>query len=481
MGVNLKEGYRLTQMALGSIMNNSPEQRAYLRDIFYYKKSAEIRKVLINDMRLYDCDTADLSRMKPVLINFIPEYIEKICTLYDKPPIFEFGNGSETEQQKLLDLLAEVRINNFFPNNFNLTRLHGTILANVRYHQRTDKVYLESQFNQSNTIVYPYPDYYPEPAIVIYKVDKIYYVWDRENQEHYYLKQEPKFAKDRIGLINTDKYPIDGNTDLKAPDYFPFITYRYRDTGEFWSEGMDELVDIARLVNLLYTVTGDDAIQETIRLLILNFNPTGIEGESGQLKTGLKHPLFAESGIFNEKNNPAAQLVEANLYVESVVKLIEDITDRIANINGISNIIKEQVKSDLSGIAIRLKMQPTLDRHKKDQNVLKYMDMELIKTIVKVNNFHRPEKRIDEGVLTDFQINYQMPEIIIDEAEELATEQAKWEAGVSSPLEYVMRKNPNFTIEEAKTYIQENLALKRELFAGNQSLMKKFNFRTNVE
>ena len=480
MGVNLKEGYQITQAALSNVLKNSPEQRAYLRDIFYYRKSAEIRKVLMSDMKLYDCDTADLSRMKPALIHFIPEFIEKVCTLYDKPPIFEFGKEAKPDQQKLLDLLSEVRINNFFPNNFNLTRLHGTILANVRFHARTKKIYLESQFNQSNTIVQPYPDYYPEPAIVVYKVGKLYYVWDRENKEHYYIKQAPKFGKDKIGITNKEKFPIEGNKDLTAPDYFPFVTYRYRDTGEFWSEGFDELVDIARLVNLLYTVTGDDAIQETIRLLILNFEPKGTEGENGQIKTGLKHPLFTEGGIPGQDMTPSAQVVEANLYVDSIIKLVEDITDRVANINGISNVIKKEVESELSGIAIRLKMQPTLDRHKKDQNVMKYLDKDLIKTIVAVNNYHRSDKKVDENVLKDMQINYQTPEIIIDEAEELDTEQAKWEAGLSSPIEYVMRKNPNLTVEEAKKYIQENLSLKKELL-GDQTLNKKFNFRTNVE
>jgi hypothetical protein len=232
------------------------------------------------------------------------------------------------------------------------------------------------------------------------------------------------------------------------------------------------------LVNLLYTVTGDDAIQETIRLLILNFDPTGAEGENGQLKTGLKHPLFAEGNMPGQDKTLSAQLVEANLYVDSIVQLIDDITDRIANINGISNVIKKEVESDLSGIAIRLKMQPMLDRHRKDQNVMKYPDLELIKTIVSVNNYHRPDKKVDESVLKDLQINYQTPEIIIDEKEELETEKAKWEVGASSPIEYVMRKNPNFTVEEAEKYIQDNLAIKNKLIPTTGS---KFKFRTNVE
>jgi len=482
MGVNLKEGYQLTQSALINVGRNSPEQRAYLRDIFYYRKSAEIRKVLMSDMKLYDCDTADLSRMKPVLIHFIPEFIEKICTLYDQPPLFEFGEKvAEDERQKLLTLLSEVRINNFFPNNFNLTRLHNTILANVRYHARRDKIYLESQFNASNTLVLPYPDYYPEPAIVAYKVGDLYYVWDRVNREHYYLKKEPKFAKGEIAVTNSDKYPIEGNQSLRAPDYFPFVTYRYRDTGGFWGEGLDELVDIARLINLLYTITGDDTIQETIRLLILNFNPTGTEGESGQIKSGLKHPLFPENPMPGQDITPSAQVVEVNLYVEQIIKLVEDMTDRIANIHGIPNVIKKEVESDLSGIAIRLKMQPVIDRHRKDKNVMKYPDLELIRTIVAVNNYHRPDNRIDEKVLEGLQINYPAPEIIVNEAEELEVEKAKWEVGLSSPIEYVMRKNPNLTVEEAKEYITENLGVKKELFPENQTLNKKFNFRTNVE
>lgn len=479
MGVNLKKGYLLTQGILSNTAD-SPEQRAYLRDIFYYRKSAAIRRVLLNDMKLYDCDTADLSRMKPVLIHFIPEFIEKLCTLYDRPPLFEFGDSApENDRRQLLDLLAEVRINNFLPQNFNLTRLHNTILACVRYHNRTDKIFLDSFFNQSNTIVQTYPDNYLEPAIVVYKTGDRFYVWDRENKEHYWLKDRPKFLKEGIGIENREKYPIEGNSDLQAPDYFPFVVYRYRDTGEFWGEGFDELIDVARLINLLYTITGDDAIQETIRLLILNFNPTGIEGESGHIKTGLKHPLFPESTIPGQDNNLQAQVVSADLYIEAIGLLIEDITDRISNIHSIPNVIKKEVQSDLSGIALRLKMQPILDRHQKDQNVMKYCDLELIKTIVGVHNYHRPAKRIDEKVLDGFQINYQTPEIIVDEKEEFELEKEKWEKGISNPVEYVMRKNPNFTVEEAKRYIKENLSLTAELISTKSPGI--FRFRTNVE
>jgi hypothetical protein len=175
---------------------------------------------------------------------------------------------------------------------------------------------------------------------------------------------------------------------------------------------------------------------------------------------------------------PSAQVVEVNLYVEQIIKLVEDMTDRIANIHGIPNVIKKEVESDLSGIAIRLKMQPVIDRHRKDQNVMKYPDLELIRTIVAVNNYHRPDRRIDARVLEGLQINYQTPEIIIDEKEELETEKAKWEVGASSPIEYVMRKNPNFTVEEAEKYIQDNLAIKNKLIPTTGS---KFKFRTNVE
>jgi len=307
----------------------------------------------------------------------------------------------------------------------------------------------------------------------------LWYVWDRENSEHYYLKQEPKFEKDRIAVVNPDKYPINGDPDLAAPDYFPFVTYRYRDTGDFWGEGLDELVDIARLINLLYTITADDAIQETIRLLILNFNPLGVEGESGQIKTGLKHPLFPENPMPGENNRPMAQVVSADLYTESVIKLIEDITDRVANIHGIPNIIKKEVESDLSGIAIRLRMQPILDRHRKDQNVMKYADMELLRTIVAVHNYHRKEK-IDSEVIEGLQINYPAPEIILDEAAEIEIEKQKWESGVSNPLEYVMRKNPNLTVEEAKAYIQENLKLTKELLPDTKS-KTKYRFKNSVE
>ena len=48
--------------------------------------------------------------------------------------------------------------------------------------------------------------------------------------------------------------------------------------------------------------------------------------------------------------------------------------------------------------------------------------------------------------------------MVTDVKEEYELERLKWDDGTSSPLLYVMRKNPEFTEEEARDYLKKNLS-----------------------
>ena len=254
--------------------------------------------------------------------------------------------------------------------------------------------------------------------------------------------------------------PVGMNEDIFAPEYengLPFTLYRYKDCYmDFWGNGMDSLVELVRSINILLTISNDDTIQESIRLLILNFNPTGVEGEAGQLKTGLRHPLFVEEGYSD--TDPNGKIVSADLYNDDIIKLIESLTDSLSSLHNVDNIIKKNLEQNLSGVSLRLKNEPLLRQWANDINKVRKSDIELIKNVVSVNNYHRPKNQIPMQVFDNFELEYQEPQVVTDVKEEYELERMKWDDGTSSPLLYILRKNPEFTEEEARDYLKKNIA-----------------------
>jgi hypothetical protein len=94
-----------------------------------------------------------------------------------------------------------------------------------------------------------------------------------------------------------------------------------------------------------------------------------------------------------------------------------------------------------------------------------------------VNNYNRPDRQIPESILDDLQIDYQEPKVITDDHEEYALEKEKWADGVSSPVKYIMRRNPEFTEEEAVEYIKQNLQEYNDIF----SMTNQVNIEEVVE
>jgi len=92
------------------------------------------------------------------------------------------------------------------------------------------------------------------------------------------------------------------------------------------------------------------------------------------------------------------------------------------------------------------------------------MDRDLLQTLVDVNNYHRePGRQISDGFLERVSVDYQEPRIVTDEKEDYELERAKWEDGTSSPIRYILKKNPEFNEDEAKEYIRLNLSDSNEI------------------
>ena len=227
---------------------------------------------------------------------------------------------------------------------------------------------------------------------------------------------------------------------------------------------MDSLVELVRSINVLLTVTNDDTIQETIRILLLNFTPEGTVGEKGQLKTGLRHPLKPDDQLGG--NEMKAEILQADLYNDEVMKLIEGLWSVVSNTHNVGNVLKPDFKQAVSGLALRLQNEPLLRDWEHDINIMTPLDAQLVKTLIAVNNYHRESKEITLNITENLLIEYQEPNLVSDEKEEYDVEREKWKDGTSSPLLYVMRKNPEMDEAEALEYIKTNLEVVDDLTGG---------------
>ena len=473
-----------------SNIGRTPDQKDYaqIRDFFFYQNTPIIQQVLQNDLLNY-MDGADIKRIKYITTDFfVPAFLKKLCNVYDTPPLFK---SNEEIPEEFTALMEEADILPFLSDTFEKMRFHNTVLASAKYNDRLDRIILENHYNIGNSFVYTYPDYNGEWQALAYLHNTVknfnhFVCWDRETNEHYIIKTKeatPDFneEKDSLRFVG-DYFFINGNEDYSAPDYgMPFTTYRYYFDGmNFFGNGMDSIVELVRTINVLLTVMTDDTVQESIRLLILNFNPTGTQGEKGQLKTGLRHPLFVEDRL-GASADPTGSIVSADLYNEEILKLVEGLTDMLSSLHNIDNVLKANLDQSLSGIALKLKTEPMLRQWANDINKVRKNDLEFIKKVVAVNNYHRPDKQIPEAFLDSLVLDYQEPSIVTNEQEDYNLEKQKWEDGVSSPVQYLMKRNPEKSENQIKEEIQKNLTDTSEMIdTGNAFQIEPVNLEDEV-
>lgn len=454
---------------------------ANIRDWFLEQDNGVIRSVLQSDLQPF-ADFQDIAKMMFVTIDqFLPSFMNNLLHVYDNRPAFKFPDDTG-DTDKLRKLLDEVDLFEALRSTLIQSRLHNTTLTGVHYNDKLDRMFLQTGYNIGNSWVETFPGFMLEWEIFAYEVwhkgrEIEWVVWDRgapDGPEHYIFRTSAEFPKlnrdNPLRLTNGKKMPIPGNDDLMAPAYgsaenptAPYVTYRYERHNDFWGNGMDAVVELIRMVNLLLTVAGDDTIQETIRLLILNFDPTGTKGEKGQIKTGLRHPIVSENAVPGVDVAPSGEIVTAELFNEEILKLVDSLLEITSNMHNVDNPIRRKIMTELSGIALRLRAEPAMQNWAKDIRRVRKPDMELIHRIVEVNNLSREKNQIDVKILDGLVLDYQEPNLSRDEDGEFAAEQVRWQHGLSNPIAWVMRTNPEFTEDDAKKFIENNQKITREL------------------
>lgn len=445
------------------------QARASIRDFFMEQDSTVIQGLLKQDLSKYYNDGQDVDDMKLITLDyFVPAFMDKICSVYNKPPIFKFDEMRDTPDiDKFNKLMEEVDIHHLMSDNITKMKMHNTILVHCKYNSDLDKVIVENGYNVGTSYVYELPEYFYDPMIVVYPyIDdsgaERFIVWDKMRGLHYTMRELPKYdpqARDLMG----EKFPVSKDSDMFVGDYFPWTVYRYKRQNSFWGNGMDSIVELIRSINILLTVLQDDTIREAIRILIMGFEPTGTKDIKGRIKTGIRNPIFS-ANAFSGDASAQTQILSANLYTDDILKYIDNLVEMVSATYSVESVLKAQMKQDLSGIALRIKNEPLLRQWAGDIMKVRNLDRKLIRNIVECNNFHRPANQINPEIIDGLVIDYQQPQVISDEGADYALAKIKMQDGVISVLDYIQKENPEMDRDQAREHIEKNRQEFEELF-----------------
>ena len=464
--------------------NKEDEARAAVaRDYFYNQDHGAIKRYLALDLQnTYSLE--DIPLLKYITIDFlVSAFLTKLVNLYNEPPVFRFDESvPQKEADKFYDLMDEIEYQSFMQDTGYKTRLHNTILTFIRFNKDLNKVFVGNDYNVGNCEVVTWPGYNYEARIVAYEYmlgdELVWVVWDKKTKEHYIVK-EFKFDYNSDSVVGP-KLPIPGNEDTKAPDYWPWQIYRHKKQNEeFWGNGLDAIVELNRVINVLFTVCADDVINETLAVWLYNFNPNnaGNKRTDGRIKVGFRNPLFTESRI-GQGSEPNIQVARADLFVNDIISFVETLMGMISNLHGVDNVLKTQLEQNLSGIAIRLRNEPLLRQWKEDIQIYRRPDLEFIKKVVDVNNYYRDGTRytydgqiieksyINPKILDKLTIDYQEPTVVTDEKQEFEVLQAKARVGLKSLVSEMQKNNPEMSETEALEKLKENIEEWDSLFAS---------------
>ena len=446
-------------------------EQAQYRDAFYEGDNHIIHTILKKDLAKYGISQEKINNTQLYgLDKFIKAFEQKISNVYDTAPLIKLDKGTAKENELLSELLESVNINNVFNSNLEKIKLHNTIINQIKRID-TGQIYIDNRLNIGNTFLYG-NDYNWQVLMYETLIDNelYWYVFDKELKEHYFVISDSDTPPN---IVHKNTKRIDGtiiliDNDITAPAYNPFVIYRYDLQNDFWGNGNDALVDLIRLVNVLLTVTGGDNIRETLRVLYSNMNVSGKKNDVNRYETTMGSMLMpADNTLDRNVRDLKIQVTQATLYNTEVLQFIEAIITQVSMLHNIDNPIKKQLESNLSGIALQLKKEPLMRDWQRDITRMKFYDTQLIGQLIKINNIYNKGKISENKKVL---IDYQTPKIVMDEAGDWELWKSKILENVVTPIDYLMKQNPELTYEQCLDKYNENKLLNEQLFGLNVGL-----------
>lgn len=140
-----------------------------------------------------------------------------------------------------------------------------------------------------------------------------------------------------------------------------------------------------------------------------------------------------------------------------------------------------RTRGGLSGVAIRLLLQPIRDENMLTARAFSPQEVDLADSCLRVRAAHDETFSYEPDGCLDISIRHRLPELPVDARDQVARDELDFKTGVTTPAEVIQRRDPaRFpTLEEAEEKWRENLRKMRE--AGLSEVLEARDPAATVE
>lgn len=420
--------------------------------------SVKLRAAIKNRVAMFDNDWADqlddelkkqfhektyekIRKMSDTSMNIFRRIVREICTVYREPAERLIRDAPDTAQEAAGKLFAKMRIDQTMQVAhryakaatcsfiFVRAKMDGSLVLRVL---TPDQVYVETdQDDPTKMTLFAY-----QSEIVDSKGrPKAIWIAYTDNERWYCDHKGKAFEKDPRNDATYDPANAYGIIPAIA---FP-AEFQVRD---FWSESWNRDAFEANLkIGLLNTYMNYLVKTQSFKQITINADKV-----DEALKDQILDPLFplALSG------DATASVLDLNTQLGAIDQVIRGKVAAIANNYGISNENFTLTTQAASGFSLKIANQALQDIREADIPLCASVEQALYRVIAKMT----------EGFPEEAEIQFNPGEV--SWPEEWTTEQARWEFefehGISSPVDYLLRRDPQLDRGSAIKLIQDRSA-----------------------
>lgn len=228
----LRQGFKMSQKDQELIESIQAQKM----EAYYTRDKLAIRWFLRQHMATLVQNPQNLEEMRPVIINFVPKILKRLCQVYANPPVFKLSSEPE---QLIYDEQFSHKLNAWRKEFHRRSKLFNTILVRPIWRE-SRKEWDYMILHRGNCQIEAEGDDYNELEMVKYLVEEdgrdYYIVWTKD--EHYAID------------VETEKRVLLGDmTGTNNYKQIPFIILRLERANDFWGDGLTDLVDTNEVLN----------------------------------------------------------------------------------------------------------------------------------------------------------------------------------------------------------------------------------------
>ncbi|MBK6914460.1 MAG: hypothetical protein IPH11_12745 [Ignavibacteriales bacterium] len=420
---------------------------------YYSGNENKILKYLDDALSLnYPSD--HIAEMQKYYLPLTKKIINQMAVVYKEPAKRSFEEEVITEEY---GLMLPDNINTIDKRAHRFSKLSNVSLTFVGIDKKQKKIkyWVEPTYKYTVEVDedmeltrVTYPKYYTDDK----GEDQLYtVVWT--DKDHYLLDE-----------FGNDKAIKDNKKMLNPYGVIPFADLII-DQGEgYWGEGQNDIINVNEKVNVLLTklITNDLILgtEGTDVAINLELNKKGsVENQIRKLKRGVKYPIVVE----NARSDggllaPSLTNVAHDLHITEIMDFIETEVNHISTLKGLrAGDILSAVK-DTSDYQKIMDSLTQMEMRRDDYDPCRTYEKKRFEITKTVWNTHAQELGAKEFDNKDFSLIIDFAEIEVHKT--IQDEQLENEFGLkynlSTPVDWLRKKNPDLTKEDAEKQIEEN-------------------------